>query len=821
MNSLDNNDKDILIKKFGNDINFLITDEFIEINLYNIKSKIMKPSNSFQYYSVIPCNNDYIWYDKINMFCMQENPSEKKIISKLIKQIEKEFSKTNQMTENNKKNEIENIDENLEYYSLKSKLTQLIKNSTNGYNLDVDQNVKKLYDENIIKRLLVDEFLSIWKWSKQSNNISVELVNDNMYIWKVKIFNFKNNELMNDLLNLKNNSEKCVEVEISFHEKFYPNYPPMVRIINPNLQNKLSHRISNSKMTQLAYWTPTRSVQFIISRIIEILNKFGKIEVTDNTLKKGKSKFVLNIISNITKLSSLIDSVSNDDEIDSDYQFIKFDLLTLNSNKNNKNNKNSAPTFNKKEVPTYWKPGTGYGTTNSSSWDPEEYYKLQKEKDKNISGILTNMINTLQQINSNSEDFKEICNIISESLLLTYLKQQLKENTLLEMQNREHLFKLMLSLIEIISTENSMYLFDIKFNNLSLFDTILELNSQLQTVLKIDKENEFTQLMHGTFEAIVIPMFGQYKLELSNNKNNEKHEAVKNNPTTKNLTGLTPNELYKEKLTPLRFEYVDILGNNFNNDSIVPNSSFKESYVQAFKKDIVEGNWRKCQKRLSAELPSLMPIGQLPIDFDASIFLRVDENNPMIIKALITGPNDTPYENGCYIFDLYVSPKYPENFTNCWFMNTGGKRLNPNLYDSGKVCLSILGTWSGSKSESWNEKTSSLLQVLISIQSQILIEEPEFNEPGHERNIGTRQGLEISKAYNANIRYYSMCCAIRDLIKNPKLYPHFENVVREHFKIKKERVLKTCKKWVDEAPTQLKQKYIDVYNEISQEIEKL
>jgi ubiquitin-protein ligase len=28
-------------------------------------------------------------------------------------------------------------------------------------------------------------------------------------------------------------------------------------------------------------------------------------------------------------------------------------------------------------------------------------------------------------------------------------------------------------------------------------------------------------------------------------------------------------------------------------------------------------------------------------------------------------------------------------------------RCNPNLYEDGKVCLSILGTWQGEKSESW------------------------------------------------------------------------------------------------------------------------
>ncbi len=46
------------------------------------------------------------------------------------------------------------------------------------------------------------------------------------------------------------------------------------------------------------------------------------------------------------------------------------------------------------------------------------------------------------------------------------------------------------------------------------------------------------------------------------------------------------------------------------------------------------------------------------------------------------------------------------------FRTTGGGivRFNPNLYQCGKVCLSLLGTWEGAQGEQWNE-TSTLLQV--------------------------------------------------------------------------------------------------------------
>lgn len=48
-------------------------------------------------------------------------------------------------------------------------------------------------------------------------------------------------------------------------------------------------------------------------------------------------------------------------------------------------------------------------------------------------------------------------------------------------------------------------------------------------------------------------------------------------------------------------------------------------------------------------------------------------------------------------------------------------------YENGKVCLSLLGTWNG---PGWDPKTSSILQLLLSVQALVLVEEPYFNEPG-------------------------------------------------------------------------------------------
>ena len=50
------------------------------------------------------------------------------------------------------------------------------------------------------------------------------------------------------------------------------------------------------------------------------------------------------------------------------------------------------------------------------------------------------------------------------------------------------------------------------------------------------------------------------------------------------------------------------------------------------------------------------------------------------------------------------------------------EKLNPNLYEDGKMCLSLLGTWSGKGTETWTPN-SNMLQLLVSIQGLILVSE--------------------------------------------------------------------------------------------------
>ena len=127
--------------------------------------------------------------------------------------------------------------------------------------------------------------------------------------------------------------------------------------------------------------------------------------------------------------------------------------------------------------------------------------------------------------------------------------------------------------------------------------------------------------------------------------------------------------------------------------------------------------------------------------------------------------------------------------------NGGKVRFNPNLYANGKVCLSLLGTWSGEQGESWNPDISTFLQVIISIQSLILVDQPYFNEPGYESTMNTSSGIEKSLKYTENIRLETIRVAMIGMIKNK--IPSYENFISEYFKFKKDEIIETVKTWVE------------------------
>ncbi len=165
---------------------------------------------------------------------------------------------------------------------------------------------------------------------------------------------------------------------------------------------------------------------------------------------------------------------------------------------------------------------------------------------------------------------------------------------------------------------------------------------------------------------------------------------------------------------------------------------------------------------------------QNPLD-SLGIYVIFDEDNIYSAKALIIGPRDTPYHMGYYLFDITFPDNYPFSPPKVRLdtLDPHSKiRLNPNLYTNGKVCLSILNTWSGPK---WNP-CQNISSVLLSIQS-ILNENPLHNEPGWENETGS-----INDDYNRIITHENFNIAIINILENiPDKYIGFLPIIQDHF----------------------------------------
>lgn len=154
------------------------------------------------------------------------------------------------------------------------------------------------------------------------------------------------------------------------------------------------------------------------------------------------------------------------------------------------------------------------------------------------------------------------------------------------------------------------------------------------------------------------------------------------------------------------------------------------------------------------------------------IYAHFDEEDIYRAKAMIIGPDDTPYSGGFYFFDIEFPKNYPLYPPKVTFITTDSRiRFNPNLYINGKVCVSILGTWQG---PGWTS-VMTFNNVVLSIQT-LLNNRPIQNEPGWENETGER-----CIKYNQIIDYYNYEVAILKMINNtPPGFEVFKEDMENH-----------------------------------------
>ena len=441
--------------------------------------------------------------------------------------------------------------------------------------------------------------------------------------------------------------------------------------------------------------------------------------------------------------------------------------------------------------------GTGYGGTEDDMLNIANGLKIAEERRScQEKSLLEIMVEADAKFRNwiQAEDGKELTHFLPSTQnekLEEALKEVFQNFTEWDERKQQELIEAALNLLSTILSDGqlvSIFFGDRAEQSSSLLSILRALSDQ--TLLIADKSLEINQDKESGSDCKSWQVLCRIQKDVSMaitflHIKNEAERALFDVQGDKDETiasVLSHEEQYKMALGKDRVDFIDDIGSHsYEIESKLSNSN-------------------RISGRLYKELVSYKQ--SLPVEYGSSIFVRVCSSRFGLLRALIIGPDDTPYANGCFFFDIYVQPDYPQTAPLVKFLTTGGGRvcLNLNLYEDGKVCLSLLGTWSG---PGWNPAQSTLLQVLLSIQSLIFVPEPYFNEPGYEEKMGTPTWDKKSKQYNLRVEKDVLDYAIVDSLKGvarqqdgkvrDNVYSEFASVISTHFALKKPVIEKQLK----------------------------
>lgn len=172
-----------------------------------------------------------------------------------------------------------------------------------------------------------------------------------------------------------------------------------------------------------------------------------------------------------------------------------------------------------------------------------------------------------------------------------------------------------------------------------------------------------------------------------------------------------------------------------------------------------------------------------PLD-DERIYIMDDPDDIMVTRACIIGPKDTPYEDGIYLFKIIFPNNYPYSPPKVTYHTNDGKaRMHPNFYTNGKVCVSIIGTWSG---PGWTS-CQSLYSVLVTIRS-LMTPNPLWEEPGFRG-----ENSERNRHYNEIISHENIQIGIIRMTNNPPDgFECFNHIIKYHLAMNMDSLLDKC-----------------------------
>lgn len=420
------------------------------------------------------------------------------------------------------------------------------------------------------------------------------------------------------------------------------------------------------------------------------------------------------------------------------------------------------------------KEGTGYAPDHAvaaSRWDVSSYLQSKQTQTEQKAVLVEALIAFLQPADWVLPT--TVVEILQKSALSGFLEQHMGADSLLEVDKEKELFGTFLRLVRVVAGHRQLRaLVEPALPRLKrLADLARTFFHCLQNVETPENHSEaLAREIIETEQSISQPTSASLA--------SRSYENVLQQPL---------DVAYPQLLEDLRLDYMRMKGEN---------GTYQHFYSSQLTRTSATPPPEKMY-RVAREIADLSH--SLPISHTNSIFVRVDSDRTDLLKAIIMGAAGTPYAHGAFEFDIFLEDSYPNTPPKVNLVTTGSEqvRFNPNLYNCGKVCLSLLGTWRGYATENWDPKISTLLQVLMSIQSMIMTEDVYFNEPGFEQEASTDEGIGKNEGYCNIIRYSNAKYAMLDQIRKPP--KGFESVIKRHFYLKREEIVRDIRQWLQDA----------------------